>query len=102
MTKREFDAETKHNYGSRIARDERASYRAIRLLEHNGSGAHNPSYPYGPVDYLADRMRRMAELRRCGCAGITLGIGSPFRAPVAWRASQGKPLLAGRKFDARY
>ncbi len=85
MTKREWDAETRINYGCFMGA--RSSYRRLR----------------GRVegrDYLAERAWRVADLR---CGGnlrdqkgrprSALDIGSPFRAPQAYRARVGLPLL---------
>jgi len=46
MTKREFDARTKENWGGprRMASDERANYREGRHKEHHGSGASFATY----------------------------------------------------------
>lgn len=82
MTKREFDAETKVNYGAHMGN--RTAYRAER----------------GHVrerDYLAERCyahwkRNWAYSFRDGFLPV-LGIGSKYRAPTAFRAARGLPLL---------
>ena len=97
MTKREFDAATKENWGGRMASDERCSYRERRMREHNGCGAYGPSC--APTDYITRRANEMARTR----AGrypwepvlATLGIGSRFRAPQAWAAQTGRSMLGG-------
>lgn len=99
MTKREFDALTKENWGGKgMARDERCNYRERRMLKHNGSGAHEPTDT--AVDYLAEREHEIRYLRRIRDWHEpllpVLGIGSRWRAPAAWRAKKGQTLLTGR------
>lgn len=93
MTKREFDKLTKENWGERMASDERCSYRDSRFLEHAGSPSRNPTAK--PFDYIAFRA---AEAAREGV--LPLALGSKFRAPQAFRAANGRPMLEGRSFGA--
>jgi len=94
MTKREFDAETKRNWGGpNMARDERCNYRAGRFMEHRGSGAH---YPTETADYLAARMFETVRMRQGSTRFAVLGVSSRWRAPAAYRATQGRTLLTGR------
>lgn len=100
MTKRKFDQETKRAMGSGLASDERCTYREERMREHNGSGSHIETRK---DNYISRRAARMRELRRHrslldfdGELLATLGRGSPFRAPQAYRARIGDALLNGR------
>lgn len=83
MTKKEFDAETKWNYGTHMGA--RTAYRISR--GHVVSG----------YDYL--RFRALVHARvnaaRFSYEGFLplLARGSQFRAPQAWRAAQGRSLL---------
>lgn len=96
MTKREFDAATKENWGGRgMASDVRCSYRERRMREHDGCGAYGPRC--APSDYIARRAWEMQRVRRLRYpwepALATLGVGSKFRAGQAFAARQGWPLL---------
>jgi hypothetical protein len=100
MTKREFDLETKINYGRGI----------------DGQPGHNWGSPCGGrtayrremrlhvsgIDYLSFRAWRIAQLRRWQDYWeptlATLGRGSPFRAPQVYRRDIGLALLGPREF----
>ena len=82
MTRRDFDAATRENWGGPfMASDERAAYRAARHRDAPG------------VDRLAVRA---AYLRRRGRS--PLWIGSPHRAPALYRAGL-HPCSPGRRRD---
>lgn len=92
MTKREFDRETQENWCcDGMASDERRAYRArrMRVLDRER-------------DYIRSRAARMRELRRMRDNWektlATLDRGSPFRAPIAYRARVGQTLLFGRTY----
>lgn len=88
MTKREHDAATKENWGGKgMASDERWSYRRRRGV-----------YLTAPRDYIAERAAYMAWRNHPSAIGRdgflpTLGIGSRYRVPQAYRARTGAPLL---------
>ena len=97
MTRRDFDDATKQNWGGPcMARDERASYRASRHREHNGSGVHAPT-----STRLGLLERRAAwHAWRNSAYGVlvdgylpTLAIGSKWRNVAAGRRAAGSRLL---------
>lgn len=88
MTKREFDALTKHNAspdqprrGGDLASDERWQYRTSRMRSHDGCGAYGPNAFSGQRDRLAER----AAYRRANPSIPTLALGSKYRASTEWR-----------------
>ena len=91
MTKREFDHETKENWGEQgMARDERCDYRERRMLEHNGSGAHGSTRTrMSLIDRRADHARR----RNIGGFIPALDRGSMWRSIADHRARLRIPLL---------
>lgn len=79
MTKRQHDAATKINFKSRMASDERRSYRRERGL---------PELAYGRrqcFDRLVIRQVETLDARRRDGSWATLGIQSRFRAPACFR-----------------
>lgn len=100
MTRREFDRATRQNWGGRMASDERQAYRRERLLPAFGCPALAPCLAGWTRDYIAERAAQVAALRGARYAHesilATLGRGSQYRAPQAYRAASGKPLLFGR------
>jgi hypothetical protein len=80
MTKREFDAETKRNFGCRVG--QRTEYRR---------GRGQPLL--GCVDEPRDRLAERAWWRRHNSGIPVLGLASPYRAPVCWRLLRRFPCL---------
>lgn len=87
MTKRDFDALTKQNWGGRgMASDERDGYRWTRQLPLYGSGAY-------AATWTRDRLAERAAWRRRNPTLATLDLGSPHRAPAEWRLMRRMPRL---------
>ena len=101
MTRREFDTETKQNWGSKcMASDERCAYRNNRYLEHNGSGSDgSTATPYDLILRRGWEMIRRNHRHACGrYANMdgrldTLGTGSKWRNVAAHRAANGLSML---------
>ena len=74
MSKKQFDAKTKVNYGSRMASDTAETYRRERM-----------KWPYRMFPERAPLLERRAQyLRERGMS--PLWIGSPMRAPANFKA----------------
>jgi hypothetical protein len=97
MTRREFDSETKENWGCRMASDERCHYFDRRRKEHRGSPADGPTetepdYIVGRAEYL-----RRARLNRALWEPVPMVFyrGFPFFGVQQWKARNGRTMLRG-------
>ena len=84
MTKHEFDAQTRENWGERMASDERRSYRETRRL---------PPLFFGRTTDYRDVLARRRDRVPGGLP--TLAMGSQFRTVALYRLAHGLPLLNG-------
>lgn len=91
MTKREWDQMMKRNVGpsAQVCGSNTWYRRELQGQPWRSCGL--------PCDYIKDRAAEIADFRRSVAPGIaTLARGTRFRAPQAYRASVGAPLLAAR------
>lgn len=82
FTKRDHDAATKRNFGTKMASDERANYHHVRGLKLGGT--------YGRID------RRAWDMARNRDYGLTFGalaVGTKWRNVAAHFARTGAPML---------
>ena len=85
MTRREFDAVTKWDYGAHMAGDTKESYRRERAYVIEG-------YDYVTFRARVHARRNANPYHRDGFLPV-LARGSAFRAPQAWRAKEGRSML---------